>query len=66
MLSLISLSLALVLPASANSTGKTGLSTSGCASCHGNSADANVTASFNGPTRLTDFRWHRCRSVVIE
>ena len=47
MLSLISLSLALVLPASANSTGKTGLSTSGCASCHGNSADANVTASFN-------------------
>lgn len=42
---------ALALPtvASANSTGKTGLSTRGCTSCHGTSADTNVTAAFSAP-----------------
>ena len=41
--------LALPTAALANSSGKTGKSTSGCSSCHGSSADTDVTAAFSAP-----------------
>jgi hypothetical protein len=44
---LLALALLAAPPAQANSTGRTGRSTTGCTSCHGSSADTTTTASFS-------------------
>lgn len=47
MLSPLLLALVLGPTADANSSGKTGASTTGCTSCHGSSADSNVSGTFS-------------------
>ena len=54
MSTLLTLALALSLPASANSSGKTGKSTTGCTTCHGTSADSNVTATLSASDTEVD------------
>ena len=44
---LLTLALAISTPASANSTGKTGKSTTGCTTCHGTAADTTTTATLS-------------------